>query len=241
MNPVTFISWLQAVIGVAVMLSGLVILIAGVDGDTKRTTRWPLIGMVGWGAYFALSPWAAGPDSLPGLAFAALVAYVLVRHGRQVRGIIDGEDWWPPNARRPLEVCVTMWKRRDIAPGSWRNPFWLFFGNEDDGVYGDKAFNPEGRRDWRTALRWWLRNPAHNLTFYVIGVAHLDRVVEGPWAPAIHNPDGGWLRCRTHVVRGGRPRVYPFVSYDGKRLRFYAGWRPGGAFGLKLQRRGGAS
>lgn len=39
---------------------------------------------------------------------------------------------------------------------------WAFFGNDEDGPYG---FFPHTR--WG-AVRWWLRNPFHNLTHHVL-------------------------------------------------------------------------
>lgn len=39
---------------------------------------------------------------------------------------------------------------------------WALFGNDEDGPYG---FYPH--TTWG-AIRWWLRNPFHNLTFHVL-------------------------------------------------------------------------
>jgi hypothetical protein len=71
---------------------------------------------------------------------------------------------------------------------------WALFGNEDDGIYGQY---PETR--WG-AVQWWLRNPAHNLTFYVMGAAHLDHKRSGMWPFSVFAPGGqGWNCCVTRL------------------------------------------
>ena len=39
---------------------------------------------------------------------------------------------------------------------------WAFFGNDEDGPYG---FYPHTKLG---AVRWWLRNPCHNLMHHVL-------------------------------------------------------------------------
>lgn len=76
----------------------------------------------------------------------------------------------------------------------------------------------------------------HNLTWYGIGVADRPRFHRGRWTPRQHRPDGGWLFAVTEVeVFGGRlALLLPFASYLSPHVKAYAGWRPGGAFGFKL-------
>ena len=61
-------------------------------------------------------------------------------------------------------------------PANWfRFLVWAIFGNEDDGTFGDANFKPLfDFKVWR-AVAWWFRNPAHNLCFYVWGVADKPR------------------------------------------------------------------
>jgi hypothetical protein len=98
------------------------------------------------------------------------------------------------------------------------NPLW-WFGNIDDKP-------PLGYN----ALTWALRNPFHNLTFYVIGVADRNYTVYGsdPICNCLadFNKNGGtWA-----VVAGW----LPYVSYTQGRMVFYAGWQPNGKLGFKL-------
>lgn len=43
-----------------------------------------------------------------------------------------------------------------------RGIIWAIFGNDEDGPYGIYPHTLLG------AVRWWLRNPMHNLFFHVI-------------------------------------------------------------------------
>lgn len=117
--------------------------------------------------------------------------------------------------------------RRTVSPpaGVLAWLAWALFGNEDDGVYGDDRWRAGRAPSFRLAVQWWFRNPLHNLFFYVIGVADKPRAFFSTreWGSP------GWT---FHYLRAGR-LVLPFVSYRG-RIKFYAGWRPYGAFGLKL-------
>ena len=54
---------------------------------------------------------------------------------------------------------------------------WALFGNDDDGVCGDTWFMRERECDWWKKFRWWVRNPLHNLFFYVPPFGYAD----GTW------------------------------------------------------------
>lgn len=134
-------------------------------------------------------------------------------------------------------MLVEKFKPRREMPMPWLlrlfNFSWAIFGNDDDGLFGDERWRAGREKTLRLALTWWFRNPFHNLFFYVIGVADRDRVfyssrdwgVQG-WTFHAINCTDTWLRW-----------VWlPFISYRSPRVSFYAGWRPYGAFGLKLNR-----
>src|SRR5574338_693702 len=103
-------------------------------------------------------------------------------------------------------------------PGVLNYLKWAFFDNELDGVYGiGTKWNPEGKTDKWTAIKWWIRNPAHNFTWHVIGFAHKDSV-----RIDVNSEDQlGWNRAWS-LVDG---KEYPFWLYLGKRVTFYFGWR----------------
>ena len=105
------------------------------------------------------------------------------------------------------------------------NPLW-WLGNVDD------PKPPDWYRPGSTGRRWlWqLRNPLHNFTFYVIGVADKPFTRSGKFPQAVFAPDGGWNWA---VTKHSCVRL-PFVSYNGERGRFYLGWRERGNFGGKV-------
>lgn len=98
------------------------------------------------------------------------------------------------------------------------NPlFWV--GNADDEP-------PAGYTAWT----WFLRNPFHNLFFYVIGVSDQKTIRYGPepgdvfawgWKWNVTQVEGTWI-------------YLPFIAYLNPNFRFYIGWRPGGALGVKI-------
>lgn len=105
------------------------------------------------------------------------------------------------------------------------NPLW-WFGNADDPV------PPDWYRPGSICRRplWQLRNPLHNFSFYVIGVADRPFTRSGKFPEAVFAQDGGWNWA---VTRCGWLRL-PFLSFYGARVRFYLGWRERGNFGGKV-------
>lgn len=107
------------------------------------------------------------------------------------------------------------------------NPVW-WLGNADDRA-PPAWYRPSAGRKLRAA-QWQMRNPMHNFTFYVIGVADQNFIRYGRAPEAVFAPGGGWNWA---VIQKGWLRL-PFVSYEGKKVRFYALWRERGNFGLKV-------
>ena len=118
---------------------------------------------------------------------------------------------------------ISIWKKL--------NPIWAFFGNEDDGMMGDPRWQapawlgatiqqtPFWRMFW-----WWLRNPAHNFTHYVIGVADREHTYVGP-----DMDSQGFINA---YVQYKSIRL-PFLAYNRNGFFSYIGWRPSGGFGIK--------
>ena len=105
------------------------------------------------------------------------------------------------------------------------NPIW-WFGNVDDPEPPAWYRPGSASRGWL----WQLRNPFHNFTFYVIGIADKPFTRTGRFSKAVFAPDGGWNWA---VARYGWLRL-PFVSFSGEWGRCYFGWRERGNFGFKI-------
>jgi hypothetical protein len=105
------------------------------------------------------------------------------------------------------------------------NPVW-WFGNADD-PEPPEWYKPD---DPSRGRKWLMRNPLHNFTFYVIGVADkpFDRVGRHP--EDVFNSEGGW-NFATARYRHWR---FPFISYTHGRFATYWGWRERGNFGVKF-------
>ncbi len=106
------------------------------------------------------------------------------------------------------------------------NPVW-WAGNVDSPNAPD-SYRPgqPGRVFW-----WHLRNPCHNFTFFVIGLADRPFTRTGKFPEPNFNPAGGWnwTVCRYHWLR------LPFLSHQKGWFKFYCGWRSGGNFGMQLK------
>lgn len=237
MNAAHILVALQVSLGLLIMAGGVVVAASSMDRRSHRLQLMSVVGLIAWGCWLALVPFVdRRVDSPPALAFAGLVVYVLLRHGREVRAILDGAEWWPPNAGDvELRVTVLQKARRPARPW-WQklNPWWLLVANDDDGYFGDDKWRAGRPKTWGLAWSWWWRNPAHNLTWYGLGVADRERTTTGRWGGEFHRPGGGLLVCWTHVEVCGLMLTLPFVSYISRWTKWYAGWRPSGAFGFKL-------
>lgn len=113
-------------------------------------------------------------------------------------------------------------------PGALSFILWALFGNEQDGLTGDPAWNPERADTWKVRVLWWMRNPFHNLTWHVIGLVHLDTIRCDE-----HMEDGPGMNRAYSMTSPGGTR-YPFWRYIGDGWEGYFGWRARGSFGMKL-------
>ena len=118
-----------------------------------------------------------------------------------------------------------------MTPGSrladiskWNPSFWI--GNYDEPLPSD--FRPG---DPHRMLRWRLRNPLHNFSFYIIGIADKEFTRAGRYPDTVFNPHDGWNWA---VCKYGWLRL-PFVSCQYGRFSTYFGWRERGNFGIKLR------
>lgn len=148
-------------------------------------------------------------------------------------------DWQPKPMKRPsvgtnAAMLDGRWHRIHITPPpnlpkihAWQkfNPVW-WLENADDPIPPDWYRPDQKGRE----TKWRFRNPFHNLTFYVIGVADKQTVRSGRFPDEIANPNSGW----NVAVSRRRIVLLPFVSYQRGRFEFYFGWHPRGNFGIKF-------
>jgi hypothetical protein len=120
---------------------------------------------------------------------------------------------------------VTVTNRLSIhGARKWNPKFW--FGNLDE-PQPPADYRPNDKHRVRS---WYVRNPTHNLTFYVIGITDKTFRRSGRYPDQVFNPRQGWnwAVCKYKWVR------LPFISYQKKSFSFYLGWRERGNFGGKL-------
>jgi hypothetical protein len=105
------------------------------------------------------------------------------------------------------------------------NPVW-WFENADEPV-PPAWFKPGAKL---RGLQWFARNPFHNFSRYVIGIADKKYIRSGRYPREISNPNSGWnfAVARRHCI------PLPFVSYRRGKFEFYFGWRVRGDFGIKI-------
>lgn len=135
-----------------VLCGALILLLTGVDRRTAARVRYPLIGLVLWSVWSLLLALDGRPDSPPGVAMTLLVSWVLLRHGRQVRGVLAGEDWWPGRRARPL-ICDWRRGRAVVRTGlmSWLAACVIGVAQRDrlvEGPYGARLYSPRGGWLW---------------------------------------------------------------------------------------------
>lgn len=101
------------------------------------------------------------------------------------------------------------------------------FGNADEPI---PKYLLHGKPEWLRVLAWWGRNPLHNFSFYWIGVAGRVIGFKGEFLTE------GWqfAYVRTKYL------YLPLVSYKGKYLEGYGGWRKNGGFSPPYPRKSGA-
>jgi len=102
---------------------------------------------------------------------------------------------------------------------------WALFGNDEDGIFAERtSVAGFSEQTLWTAVRWWLRNPCHNLTHHVIAlplwfaIPIIGKSASGFW------PDG-----RVFLALN----VLPFVSFRAGGWEGYFGFRPRVVNGLK--------
>ena len=111
------------------------------------------------------------------------------------------------------------------------NPLW-WFGNANDPVDGIEwlnglpkpnhpGFHPE-KPLWIRKILWGIRNPLHNLFFFVIGLEDQKGLVN-----AFIEQWPGFAQKWNIIL--------PFICYKGSKWEWYAGWRHGTCLGFAFR------
>jgi hypothetical protein len=177
-----------------------------------------------FGSLLLLPLIAAGCQSLDPRQYPTAKEWHDEHHDGDVSGlVVAGTNRTTPVAWHRVRMDVY-----DLPRPHWHqkiNPAW-WFKNSADPLPPD-WYRP-GKRTRK--MTWYVRNPFHNFDYYVIGVADHKTVRCGRYPENNMNPNGGWNFAATAYKR----LRLPFVSYEGRRIRFYLGWRESGDFGLKF-------
>jgi len=126
---------------------------------------------------------------------------------------------------------------------------WALFGNDYDGIFGELFLASRGTENFNgpQAASWYVRNPLHNMFFYVIGQAWRERRSQlvllsfsGDHFTAFKyspNADTVFPRkrsCFYLALHGWLPFLsFRMNHFQDRRGDFYIGWRERGNFGIK--------
>lgn len=97
------------------------------------------------------------------------------------------------------------------------------FGNSDEEI--PELLAPSCSKYIRLLL-WWIRNPLHNFTHHWIGFHGSVFSTRGKFLG--YGINTGFTRSRL--------MWFPLLSYRGKYVEGYIGWRFNGAFGIALRK-----
>jgi hypothetical protein len=163
------------------------------------------------------------------ILFASVLGLILSGCGTPVRYPRNADGSVMTNAA-PLgrwhTVAIRPRNKHPISTWQKFNPVW-WYGNLDDPNPPDWFRPGEKNR----VAKWRGRNPFHNFTFYVIGIADKHHFRSGRFPRSIRDPvDGGWNFSATRY----KFIWLPFFAYNRGKFDFYFGWRPGGNFGGKI-------
>lgn len=125
---------------------------------------------------------------------------------------------------------------------------WAMFGNDDDGIFGEKPtarYNTRLPICTRRAAAWTLRNPLHNFNFYVIGSAYREnseftivqlakeKISFFEYKKKATTNFAGKGTSFYFGFHGWKPFISLRIDY-GRLFDFYLGWRERGNFGIKF-------
>lgn len=110
------------------------------------------------------------------------------------------------------------------------NPIY-WWKNDEDGNYGPDGWNEQyGGKTLKAALMWAFRNPIHNYTFHVIGIANKERKFISESGGLWPDPPNLFNKGK-HILENNK-KEYKLTSYRDNEIECYIGFRPNGAFGI---------
>jgi hypothetical protein len=164
-----------------------------------------------------------------------LVMALLLIGGQSTFARPEPAAWQPrPMKRPPAGTNSAQWHSVRVTPRAELpeihfydklNPVW-WVENSDEPI-PPKWYKPD---DKHRVMKWHFRNPFHNFSFYVIGVADKEFVRSGKYPERNSSPHGGW----DFEVARRKLVLLPFISCQRGSFNFYFGWREHGSFGIKL-------
>jgi hypothetical protein len=130
--------------------------------------------------------------------------------------------------------------------GHWTT--WALFGDDDSGLFGESltcGWHTDEPISLRLAAAWHMRNPWHNLFFYVIGQAYMKNseitfvgLSQEHSEAFTYREKGKTFSKNSHFylgLHGWKPFFQLRLNYTEKyQSDFYLGWRERGNFGLKF-------
>lgn len=121
---------------------------------------------------------------------------------------------------------------------------WALLGNEDDGIFGEEETSGEDwLSEWRNVplgikrfLAWQIRNPLHNLFFYVIGSTHRKEHTKKEILTLGKRYSDSVLPATFAILlHDDKPFISSRFKVFGREIQFYLGWRERGNFGFAFR------
>lgn len=177
--------------------------------------------------------------ALSGLLFQGCASY-----NRHTSDFVSSEVNWKSKIQKKMAESsmydVIPRHRSQLKGYDSRWLTWGAFGNDDSGIFGEFEDKPYFETpSFGNACRWYIRNPAHNLSFYVLGSAWREKHSNFAVFDLDSAGESNVLEKNNGKVFGkGRWCFYfgfndykPFISSRLGFFEWYAGWRERGNLG----------
>jgi len=95
--------FLQGITGITIVCASVVLTAMGTDKQSPFIQKAILSGLAIWGIWFAWLAVHGQHDSVPAVALGATVAFLIIRNGKRIVGLLHGETW-NPNRHHPISM-----------------------------------------------------------------------------------------------------------------------------------------